>query len=119
MSGDDRLTFRFGKADRILKRSDFIRLSQDGKKYHTPFFLAATAPRTEGGTRLGITVTKKIGNAVVRNRIKRACREYFRLNKNNIAGNWDIVIIAKKQAGGLPAQRLSDALAALFGRLPG
>lgn len=118
MNRDDRLNRRFTKADRILKRSDFIRLSQNGKKYNTPFFLAAIAPRSEG-TRLGITVTKKVGNAVVRNRIKRVCREYFRLHKNTIAGNWDIVIIAKKQAGNLSTRHIHDAIETLFHRLPG
>lgn len=69
-------------------------------------------------TRLGITVTKKVGNAVVRNRIKRLCREFFRFNKHNITGHWDINIIAKKQAAGLSAKDVFSSLKHIFDRIP-
>lgn len=69
-------------------------------------------------TRLGITVTKKVGNAVVRNRIKRLCREFFRLNKHQITGYRDINIIAKKQAAALPAKDVFSSLKHLFDRIP-
>jgi ribonuclease P protein component len=71
-----------------------------------------------GRTRLGITVTKKVGNAVVRNRIKRLCREFFRLNKHKITGHWDINIIAKKQAADLSAKDVFSSLKHIFDRIP-
>ena len=55
------MQFTFAKADRILKRSEFLRLSQTGKKFHNRYFIANVCPGRYDRTRLGITVTKKVG----------------------------------------------------------
>jgi len=67
--------------------------------------------------RLGITVTKKVGNAVIRNTIKRYCREFFRLNKRHIKGSYDINIIAKKNASELTAPQAYSALQQIFEKI--
>ncbi len=54
----------------------------------------------EGFHRLGIVAKKEIGSATLRNRMKRYLREFFRLNKHQIPGSYDIVILIKK--GDLP-----------------
>jgi ribonuclease P protein component len=54
-----------------------------------------------GVTRLGVTVTKRIGCAAKRNRIKRLVREYFRLHKARFPQGYDVVIAAKKDANKL------------------
>ena len=46
--------------------------------------------------RLGVVVSKEVGSATYRNRIKRVCREFFRLHKSRIEGAYDIVMLAKK-----------------------
>ncbi|OQY59399.1 MAG: ribonuclease P protein component [Desulfobacteraceae bacterium 4572_88] len=108
----------FTKADRLLKRSEFLRLSKIGKRLHNKHFLAVFHPSQENRTRLGITVTKKIGNAVTRNRIKRLSRECFRLNRHSISGSWDINIIAKKGAANLAGDQVFSSLRNLFERIP-
>jgi ribonuclease P protein component len=113
-----RLKFLFTKADRILKRSEFLRLSRSDKALHGRHFIVSICRARLDRTRLGITVTKKVGNAVVRNRIKRLCREFFRLNKHNITGHWDINIIAKKQAAGLSTKDVFLSLKHIFDRIP-
>jgi len=60
--------------------------------------------------RLGLVVSKKIGNAVIRNRIKRIIREYFRLNRNNFPLKKDIIIIAKTGADSLNYKRLKKEI---------
>ena len=60
----------FEKKDRLLKRSEFIRLSKEGKKIQNENFVAIFSHGKKKRTRLGITVTKRIGNATTRNRIK-------------------------------------------------
>ena len=93
--------FSFTRADRILKHSDFLRISRYGRKLTNRYFVVIFCPGRFKRTRLGITVSKKVGHAVERNRIKRIFREYFRLNRHKITGFWDINIIARKETAGL------------------
>ncbi len=69
-----------------------------------------------GRPRLGVTVTRKVGNAVVRNRIKRQTREFFRRRRADL-GCWDINVIAKRQAAGQDPEALRKDLEDLFDRL--
>ena len=92
------MRFCFTKADRILKRSEFLKLSILGKKTQNRHFIAIFSTGRCQRTSLGVTVARKVGNAPTRNRIKRFSREYFRLNRHIITGYWDINIIAKKKA---------------------
>ncbi len=86
----------FGKKDRIRKRQDYLRIYAQGKRAYSKSFTIITCPNQTDIRRLGITVGKKVGNAVQRNRIKRLLREFFRLNKTRLSPSLDIVIIAKK-----------------------
>jgi len=106
--------FSFPKTSRILNRADFIRLAKSGNKIHSDCFIAAVSKSEYGHVRIGITVTKKVGNAVVRNRIKRFVREYFRLNRQKITGSWDINIIAKKKVANLTSLQTFKALQTIF-----
>ena len=88
----------FPKRERLLNRKDFVNLNRLGNRYHTKHFLVIVKENKTGINRLGITVTKKIGNAVKRNRVKRLAREFFRLNKHHFSKGCDIVIIGKKNS---------------------
>lgn len=91
--------FGFPKEARFRCREDFQHLWTVGRKQHTPHFLIYWAHSDVGQTqgRLGVTVSRKVGNAVVRNRIKRLVRERFRLLRPRI-GAIDLSIIAKRSA---------------------
>ncbi len=62
--------FCFPKTVRLLKRAQFLALSKQGEKVHTDSFLAIVLKGTAQNNRIGITISKKVGNAVERNRIK-------------------------------------------------
>jgi ribonuclease P protein component len=74
-------------------------------------------PRENKKSRLGITVTKKVGKSVKRNRIKRYCREFFRLNRCIIPENKDINIIAKKNALALDSDQMFQTLENIFKKI--
>lgn len=92
----ERRDFGFPKRDRILVRSDYLAVTRRGKRFSTRFFLVFVRPNRQGRTRLGITVSRKIGKAVRRNFLKRRLREFFRLHRRLLPRSTDIVIIAKK-----------------------
>ena len=79
-------------------------------------FIIIAAPGLTGRTRLGITVSKKVGCAVIRNRIKRSAREFFRLNRHDIKGCWDINLIAKKSVAALTLKQVFASLKDIFAK---
>ena len=89
-------TRAFSKEERIRKRQDYLRIYTEGARSHSQHFTIITCRNPSGIRRLGMTVSKKAGNAVQRNRIKRLLREFFRLNKSRLPAAQDIVIIAKR-----------------------
>ena len=103
-------SFSFPKKERILNRKDFVNLNQLGKKFHTINFAVIFKENGLGITRLGITVSKKIGNSVKRNKVKRLIREFYRLHKAFFPQGYDIVIAAKKGAYGLDFWKIKEEL---------
>lgn len=89
------------KEMRLRQRVDYVAVQEAGKKLHGRHVLAIAQQRTHEtlGGRLGITVTRKVGNAVVRNRIKRLIREWLRTH-GWVPQGWDVVLVAKDSAAG-------------------
>jgi ribonuclease P protein component len=111
------LRFFLKKTDRILKRSEFLGLSKTGRTVRGEFFIAVVAPSRSEKSRLGVTVSRKVGGAVQRNRIKRLTRDFFRRNRQLIKGCWDINLIARRGAAEQTNQTIFVALEDIFTRL--
>jgi len=77
------------------------------------------APSRGELSRLGVTVSRKVGGAVERNRIKRIAREHFRLNRRMLPRPLDINLIARKAANGKPNQVIFHELHKIFEELSG
>ena len=107
----------FTKADRLRKRPEFIRLSKTGRRLQNAHFIILFAPGRHQRSRLGVTVTKRVGNAVTRNRIKRLFREFFRLREEDDKNKLDINIIAKKEAAGLTSAETFAELERVFNKI--
>ena len=106
--------FTFRKEDRIRRRADFQRIFREGTKYRTPHFRVSILPNALSHSRLGVTVGRRIGSAVERNRLKRRIREFFRLNKESLPGSSDLVVTAREGSAGLNYWLVSEELKGLF-----
>ncbi|HBA89607.1 MAG TPA: ribonuclease P protein component [Geobacter sp.] len=111
MSGSE-----FPKSERLRKRPEFTQFNDGALKMHTQHFLLLCKVNSGCGTRIGFTVSKKVGNAVVRNSIKRRLREFYRQNKSLFIAA-DMNIVAKKGADLLDYHQITTELAAALGRL--
>jgi ribonuclease P protein component len=111
------MRFSFKKEDRILKRSEFLELARSGRQLKNDCFIAFIKPGRLDRPRLGITITRKVGKAAQRNRIKRLVREYFRLNRQQLNQNWDINIVAKQKATDLSSEKVYSFLQDLFEKI--
>ncbi len=88
----------FSKAERLRKRKEFLGVYERGDKIQSTYFVLYMLENGRPHHRLGITASRKIGGAVVRNRIKRRLREIFRTNKQAIFPHCDLVVNAKRSA---------------------
>jgi len=106
--------FSLKKGVRLLRRADFKRLSKYGRTIHRDHFLVTYCRNSLDNPRLGVTVSKRVGRAVIRNRIKRLVREYFRLNKTLFDDTYDMNVIAKSGAASLSSQEINQTLESIF-----
>ncbi|KPA19515.1 Riibonuclease P [Candidatus Magnetomorum sp. HK-1] len=110
--------FAFPKKYRLRKRIEFEHLKIDGLRLQNNLYIIKYAYNSKGeAARLGITVTKKIGNAVVRNRIKRLIREFFRKNRHKLTQNYDFNVIVKHRIRYHSRAERLDALRMIFDML--
>ncbi len=77
---------------------DFQRVYSRGKSRVTGYFVIYYLPQKLGYHRIGFTVSRKIGGAVVRNRVRRRLKELFRLVNPKLSRSVDVVIVARKRA---------------------
>src|SRR6185369_5045006 len=114
----------FPPGRRIRRRPDFLEVQGRGRRFVTPHFLvfalkrSQTQPPACAGVlvpraRFGITVSRKVGCAVTRNRIKRWVRECCR-RESSVATCWDIVVVAKPQAAAVSLDLALSELATVW-----
>jgi ribonuclease P protein component len=99
---------RYSARDRVRKRTEFLRIQQGGRRVVSPGFVFMLQRSADGqGPRLGITASRRVGNAVERNRAKRLVREAFRA----VRSSWpaaDVVVIVRQSLGN---RKLDDVVA--------
>ena len=94
----------------IKKNEDFQKVYHSGKSYANKY-LVMYAKKNESETgRLGISVSKKVGNSVVRHRIARLIRESYGLNVSKFHSGWDIVVVARQGAKGRNYFEINSAM---------
>jgi ribonuclease P protein component len=102
----------FGPADRLHRRAEYLRLQKIGARYQTPHFVMYAGRLAEiDRSRLGMTVSKRIGSAVVRNRTRRRVRECYRLKlRPMFPPGVALIVIARSGAGALESPAIASEL---------
>lgn len=99
------------KKNRLTKREYFDKVYRHGKSAaNHQFVLYYKVQHGQESFRLGVSVSKKLGNAVVRNRIRRMLKEIVRLNAARIPGGYDFIIIARKPAAEMSYQEMEKSV---------
>ncbi len=99
----------FPRNFRIRKTSEYRRIYADGKKIHRGVFVLFFLGNDTPHHRLGVTATKRLGNAVLRNRVKRRIREVFRREKSVLGSRGvDLVVNARRRVETIPWKELQE-----------
>jgi ribonuclease P protein component len=104
--------------ERLKQRADFLAAASGSKAPVRPFVVQARARPDRGPIRVGFTVSKRVGNAVERNRVRRRLRELVRLNgEPHMRHGYDYVLIGRRDALAMPFDQMKDEFARALHRL--
>jgi ribonuclease P protein component len=101
---------RLRKQERLLEREDYLNTQSEGQRRSTRHLILYARPNGRDYARLGITASRKVGQATTRNWWKRRIREIFRRNKREFPGGYDFVVIVKSSPDQPPFEALRDEL---------
>ena len=97
-----------------LKNREFQTVYESGVSFANRYLVMYVLPNELSDNRIGISVSKKVGNSVVRHRVKRIIRESYRLTCDNVKNGLDIVVIARKEAKEKSYQELEQSMMHLY-----
>ena len=94
----------------LRKNKDFRLVYKNGKSYANKYLVMYVLENTDEKNYLGISVSKKVGNSVVRHRVKRLIHESYRLHENIFNSGLNIVVIARNSAASISYKEVESAL---------
>lgn len=92
----------------VKQNGDFRRIYRRGRSAVTGGMVVYCLKNKKGMSRLGVTVSTKVGHAVVRNRVRRRFRELYRLHRGELLPGYDIIMVARVRAAAMPYQKLES-----------
>lgn len=105
-------------SESLKRNSDFQKVYREGTSYANRYLVMYVCENHLEKNRLGISVSKKVGNSIVRHRITRLIRESYRIQEDMFNSGLDMVVVARKSAKDKTCQEIESALLHL-GRLHG
>ncbi len=109
----------FTKRERLSRDREFRRIFREGKSFPSQnliIYIYKRIPEEDKEVRLGLVVSRKLGMAVKRNKLKRRLREIFRLNKHLLKPGWDTIFLPRNQAVNCSYQDLEKSVLSIFKR---
>jgi ribonuclease P protein component len=104
----------FPRSERLTRRSDYLRVYETGRKRVGRAFICYTARQAGQSRKVGFAVSRKVGSAVVRNRVKRYLREIYRQNKESLPADAHVVVVARPASAELDYEGTEAALRRLL-----
>ncbi|MFQ6015676.1 MAG: ribonuclease P protein component [Anaerolineae bacterium] len=104
------------RKERVIKSEQFQRIRKEGRSYADHLLVLCALPNSLDHSRFGFAVGKRVGKAVVRNRIKRLVREAVRLQQPHIAPGWDLVFIARARSHDVSFSQIQETVGRLLRR---
>ena len=101
----------------IKNNYEFRRMYSKGKSAVTPGVVVYFRPNRFGHNRIGVTVSTKVGKAVVRNLVRRRLREICRLNQEKMLQGYDVIVIARVRTPEIPYRKLNGMFLRACGQL--
>lgn len=104
-------------SESLKKNRDFQKVYRKGKSYANKYLVMYVLENGTSQNRLGISVSKKVGNSVVRHHLTRLVRESYRLNEEQFQSGYDLVVIVRPSAKEKSYHEIESALLHLGGKL--
>lgn len=101
----------------VKENGDFRRIYRRGRSAVSGGVVVYCLKNRKGMSRLGVTVSTKLGHAVVRNRARRRLREVYRLNAHRLRQGYDIILVARGRTGTVAWKELNDTFLRLCRKL--
>lgn len=110
-------SLRFPKSVRLSRAGDFARLRREGASFHGKLIvLSVLRAKAETPARIGLITSRRVGGAVIRNRVRRRLREIVRALLPRVSPGWDLVIVARASAAAVEFSRLREEVLTLAQR---
>ena len=106
--------YAFPQSERLTRRRDYQRIYREGSKRVGRAFICYTVRHENQGRKFGCAVSRRVGGAVTRNRVKRYLREIYRTHRPELPSNLHIVVVARPTAAGMTYDQCRDAVRALL-----
>ena len=107
---------RLPKGRILCKKDDFQRVYNKGRSYANRYMVLYVSPRDDDSSKVGFAAGKKLGNAVVRNRVKRILRESYRLNQRELKKGHELLLVGRKALIGEGCAKAQEAFLQLCQR---
>ena len=103
-----KMKYKFSES--LKSNYDFQRVYKNGKSYANKYLVMYVLENSKGNNRLGISVSKKVGNSVQRNRARRLMKENYRFLKDSITDGYDLIFIARNTINGMKMPEVGKSM---------